>query len=159
MLKNSLIVVLFVVAAFAGYKWYMYRAAYRQLMAQAATQSSQKTPTAPLKGLTMPKTGENFSSTPAYSHAYQIFPGQLTSQAQQAINGFDMKTSDLADGSTKITLTSKDQTDQSQSYTVKSGQKLYFVEMVLRDDANTGHDINLHDDYGVIVDGNGMVVR
>ncbi|MCL4364407.1 hypothetical protein M1328_04165 [Patescibacteria group bacterium] len=153
MFKNLLIVVLLLALGFAGYKWYMYRNAYKLLMAEQSAGSSRnqrRTGPTPLQK------GENFMSSSLYKYAVQIYPGTLGQQAKTALNNFDMKTSAMSDGSTKVTLTPKESTDQFQEYVVKNGQTLYFIEMTKNDDKN-GSDINLRDDYGVIVDGTGMV--
>ena len=154
--KNILIVVLLGVVGLLGYKLYMYRNGYKSLMtAQEAAvgKPGGATRTPP----PMLKKGDELMNSSLAKYASIIFPGTLSDKAKMAINGFDYKSEVQTDGSTVITLTSKDSDDQSQVYTVKKGESLYFVEMSSGDDKNDGHDANLRDDYGIIVDSNGMV--
>lgn len=153
MAKNILIVALILLSGFLGYKFYMYRSAYKMLLAQNAPQSNNPRRTPP----PILKKGDEFAKSSIFKYAVQIFPGDLTADAKKALNGFDFKATDMNDGSTQVTLTSKDSDDQSQVYTVKKGETLYFIEMTTGDDKTAGHDANLRDDYGVVVDASGMV--
>ncbi len=102
--------------------------------------------------------GQKFADTPLFSKAYLIFPtnGSLSSDAQKATTGWDIKTTLNADGSTQVDLIPKEAEDVKQSFTVKSGYKLYFIEMTLVDD-QTGVDENRGDDIGVLVNQDGIV--
>lgn len=102
--------------------------------------------------------GMNLKTTPLFQFAYQIAPGDLSTQAKQALVGWNIDSKTQSDGSIVVTLTPKDSEDQSQVYTVKSGQTLYFIEQTLSDDkADQDKDLNYRDDYGLIVDQNGIV--
>ena len=46
---------------------------------------------------------------------------------------------------------------KDQVYTVKTGEKLYFIEKFLQDDQN-GEEKNIKDDTAVLVDTEGYVV-
>lgn len=98
-----------------------------------------------------------FSSSPDYQYAVQIFPGQLSDKAKMYLGNFDMSTQAQSDGSTIVTLTAKGGNGSVQKYTVKSDQVLYFVEKFPGDD-KADNDMNIKDDYGVIVDVNGYIV-
>jgi len=154
--KNILILILLAAVALLGYKLYMYRNGYKSLMTaqEAASGKPNGTPRTPPPIL---KKGDDLMKSALAKYAEPIFPGELSDKAKVALNGFDMTMITNSDGSTTIKLTSKDQDDQSQIYTVKKGETLYFVEMSSGDDKNDGHDTNLRDDYGVIVDSNGLV--
>jgi hypothetical protein len=98
-----------------------------------------------------------FSSTADAANAFLIYPGELTAQAKTAVENFTMKTLSQADGSVQITLTPKDSEEKLQTYIIKSGEKLYFVEKFMGDDSPE-KDTNLKDDFGVVVDADGYVV-
>lgn len=102
--------------------------------------------------------GQKFADNPLSSKAYLIFPtnGPLTGDAKTAMTGWNMQTTASADGSTVVTLIPHEAEDIKQSFTVKPGNKLYFIEMTLVDDT-TGVDENRGDDIGVLVDQNGIV--
>lgn len=116
-----------------------------------APQPSRPAPSFLTKGATL-------SASPIAKYAYLVAPGPLTPDAKSALIGWTIVSKAQADGSTVVTLTPKDSDDQFQSYTVKPTQKLYFVEMTPVDDIqNTDSDKNLRDDYGIIVDADGIV--
>ena len=100
--------------------------------------------------------GMKLAESPTAKFARQIYPGQLSDAAQAALTGWQIDSQPASDGAEIVTLTPTESDDQKQVYTVKTGQTLYFIEMTPADDkGNT--DINLRDDYGVIVDSNGIV--
>ncbi len=106
----------------------------------------------------MKSTGNLFADSPAYKHAYQIFPGQLSSDAQTALAGFDMKTENLGNNSYRITLVAKAHDYKDQSVVISDGQKLYFVETSWGDD-EANQDYAYRDDYTVVVDTNGYILK
>lgn len=102
--------------------------------------------------------GMDLTKTPLFRYAYQIAPGTLSSSAKQAITGWSIKTTAQSDGSTVVVLTPKDSEDQSQQYIVKQGETLYFIEQTPFDDkVDQDKDLNYRDDYGIIVDKNGII--
>jgi hypothetical protein len=98
-----------------------------------------------------------FSQSPDYASAAQIFPGALSDKAKLYIENYDMKTQTASDGVTQITLTPKEKGEGIQTYQIKSGQTLYFIEKYPGDDTKEV-DKNLKDDYGVIVDAQGYII-
>lgn len=102
--------------------------------------------------------GMKFSDSPLFSKAYLIAPvsGDLSKDAQIATTGWTVNSTANSDGSVSVDLVPKEAEDVKQSFTVKPGYKLYFIEMTLVDDG-TGVDENRGDDIGVLVDPNGMV--
>jgi hypothetical protein len=103
---------------------------------------------------------QKFSDSLNYKYAYKIFPGTLSATAQQAITGFTMTSKNLPDGSVQVALTAEKPEYKAQSYTIKTGETLYFIEMNLRDDDNEANeDHNLHDDTAVVVDPQGYIVQ
>jgi len=102
---------------------------------------------------------QKFMDSSEGKNAFLIYPGPLNSQAKMAINGFDLKTETLSDNSTKVTLTSTNPEYKDQSYTIKPGEKLYFIEMFAGDDnVSENKDNSLRDDTAVIVDAQGYAI-
>ena len=95
---------------------------------------------------------------PYASKSYLISGETLDSSAQKAISGFSLTKKNLADGSVEITLKALSSEYQDQSYTLKSGEKLYFIEASGGDDSPPNGEYSLGDDHAVIVDANGFVV-
>ena len=66
----------------------------------------------------------------------------------------------MADASTLITLTATNPNYKNQTYTVKPGYSLYFVEKNTTDDSpENDTDRTSADDTAVIVDPQGMIVQ
>ena len=102
--------------------------------------------------------GVNLKQTPLFKYAYQIAPGTPSARAKKVMTGFSMTSKSASDGSEVITLMPKDATDQSQVYTLKTGQILYYIEQTPVDDkADLDKDLNYRDDYGIITDSSGIV--
>ena len=116
-----------------------------------------KPPTGSSRPMPMMK-GSKFADNPLSSKAYLIAPatGALSADAQKATTGWTITSKDNGDSTTTVTLTPKEAEDVQQVFTLKSGDKLYFIEMTLIDDT-TGVDENRADDMGVLVDQNGIV--
>ncbi len=105
-------------------------------------------------------TGQKLSDSPYANYAYLISSDPLSSDARTALTGFKLSKAQNSDGSTTYTLTALKQGYQNQTYTVKSGQSLYFIERSLGDDnADTDEDNFLADDMAVVVDSNGVIVE
>lgn len=120
-----------------------------------ANQKNHNTPKLPPPPSAMK--GTKLMSSPLSTHAYLVFPGDLTDEAKKATNGWQIKTEKNTDGSTDVSFIPMESTDTKQVYTVASGNQLYFVELNLGDDTKPGADINLRDDYGVITDKDGTI--
>ena len=105
----------------------------------------------------MQSTNQLFSQSPDYSKAYLIYPTE-NAAAKKALTGFDITIKDLGNGTTQVSLPTKTQTDEVQSFIVSKGQKVYFVEKSMGDDS-LGTDRNYSDDYGVAVDSSGYILK
>ncbi len=90
-------------------------------------------------------------------YAVKVDPINLSDQAKSVLTGFDMTTKNLADGSMVITLTPKDSPETTWQYTVAPGNTFYFIEMSPADDRDD-KEINLRDDYGIVLDAKGAVL-
>ncbi len=124
------------------------------------TQMSPAGPNARRRGgeQIMLKQGDNLKTSPVFQYAFQIFPGDLSENAKQALTGFNVKAEVQSDGSTLVTLTPKDSENQSQQYSIKPGQVLYYIEQTAADDnTDQDKDLNYRDDYGIVTDQNGII--
>jgi hypothetical protein len=98
------------------------------------------------------------ADTPYANSAYLISSDTLSPEAQQAISGFSINKQTNSDGTTTINLIALNPEYQNQSYTLQSGQSLYFIETSWGDDGN-GSETFLGDDHAVVVDSNGYIVQ
>jgi hypothetical protein len=96
-----------------------------------------------------------FSNQPYAPYSYLIYPGTPSSQAQAALSGFSMSTTQLQNGSAMITLAFVS-TGDNQTIILKPGYKLYFIETSFGDDG-FGGESSLGDDGLVTVDTMGHV--
>ena len=106
-----------------------------------------------------PVKGDALANSAVAKSAFEVYPTVDDSVAAKAsLVGWTIKPVKNKDGSATVSLVPKNPSDPTSSYTVKAGQKLYFVEMSTGDDkANTDEDANLRDDYGIITDAAGIV--
>lgn len=159
MSKNLIILILVVVViAETGYIL-MRRGSFRSMIGGDDVRISVVPNRPPAGGrLPLPTKGTNLMSSPLAKFAYQIAPGDLLADAKANLVGFAIDKTTQADSSIIVKLTPKDSEDQNQQYTVKPGEKLYFIEQTPVDDkADQDKDMNLRDDYGVIVDSQGII--
>lgn len=161
MLKNIAIVFLIIVAGVEGYFLTVKKEVKTDVEGigtAVRSTSMQASPSATATG--RPQLlikGMKLKDNPVSKNAYQIFPGELSAETQKALVGWNITTKKLTDGSTQVSLTPKDSDDISQQYTIKPGNILYFVEITMADDSKDDRDLNLRDDYGIIVDKDGIV--
>lgn len=101
---------------------------------------------------------ELFANSALAQNAHLISAPTFDTATEQALSGFTVTKKALPDGSTQITLNSQNSEYQTQTYVVKLGQKLYFIENFLADDTGTA-DKNVKDDTAVLVDENGYIVN
>ena len=116
------------------------------------------TPQAGQAKSSLTSTGLLLSAQPYASKAYQVFPGPLSAAATRALDGFTLTTKDLGSSSTQVTLTAKKADYKTQVFTVSAGQKLYFIETSLGDD-EASQDYDYDDDYAIVVDANGYILK
>jgi hypothetical protein len=153
-MKNVIIAVLAIAVLVEGYGLMMKKSAPVTLGATTQTQLTPRPSGRPPMPL---KKGDTLAGSVIEKFAYEIVP-TMTDDAKKALTGFEVNTKSLADGSTQADLTPKDSDDQFQSYVVKPGNKLYFIEMTPADDKpDTDRDSNYRDDYGIITDASGIV--
>lgn len=153
MVKNAIIVFLLVALVIAGYYAVRERGRFHSAI-KALSEAQSAKPTPPR--IPILTKGMKLSVSPISKFAYKIAPGGLSDDAKKVLNGFNIISTNQADGSVLVSLSAKDSGDMSQQYTVKKGNTLYFVEMSSADDKDN-KDLNLRDDYGIIVDSSGIV--
>jgi TolA-binding protein len=104
--------------------------------------------------------GTKIADSPYASSAYLISgdPSTFDDATKTALSGFTVQRQRLVDGSLRITLTATNPEYQTQIYTLKPDQKLYFIEKALGDDAG-GQDRTPRDDTAVVTDSGGTVVQ
>ena len=166
MVKNVVIVLLVILVIAEGYLLYQSHTALKMQQQTAMTQiTKQKSlppagPDSRRKGgapIIMSK-GMNLKTSPIAKFAYQIAPGNMSTDAQKALVGWKIKTEKAESGALIVTLTPSDSDDQSQQYTVATGNVLYFIEQTPVDDkAGQDKDFNYRDDYGIITNSAGVI--
>lgn len=159
-MKNILIGLLVVAVLVEGYMLWMKKSSPAKV-AGAQTQMSPRPSGGPAGGRAPSPPlakGDKLMGSAMEKYTHLIAPGPISADSQQYLTGFSVKTTALSDGSTQVDLVPKDSDDQFQSYVLKTGQSLYFVEMTPLDDkADTDVDANYRDDYGIVVDASGLV--
>ena len=99
-----------------------------------------------------------FSSSSLSKNAFLISIPTYDANTKNALIGFNVTQKPLSDGSNEDTLNSQNPEYKTQVYTVKPGEKLYFIESFSADDSGNA-DRNLRDDNAVLVDANGYIVN
>jgi hypothetical protein len=150
------VIVLLIVAGGA----YMYgKHSVKPVVLSAKTSGQADFQSPPPSGLPNMK-GQKFSDTSLYDQAVQIYPGTISESAKAILTGWNLKTTNLPNGSVQADLipvgSEATEGDTMHSFTVKPGYKLYFVDLNPSDD-KPGMDVNTHDDLGILVDGNGII--
>jgi zona occludens toxin (predicted ATPase) len=98
-----------------------------------------------------------FSDSQYAAYAHLISGDTLDAAAQSATSGFNIQKTSNADGTTTIALSSTNPEYQNQTYTLQSGEQLYFIERNPGDD--NGGEGALGDDTAIVVDANGYIVQ
>lgn len=90
-------------------------------------------------------------------YAFLISGDTISPDTQAALAGFTLDKTALPDGSTQIVLSTSHRGYVNQTYTLKQGQQLYFIETSMGDD-NDGFEGSLSDDTALVVDSQGYIV-
>lgn len=106
-------------------------------------------------GSSQPQLFENSVYKP---YAYLISTDRIDASTQQALSGFKLERQNNSDGSQTITLKALDPSYADQSYAVKPGEKLYFIETSLGDDPDN-HELSLSDDSAILVNAQGYIIN
>ncbi|MFB6175180.1 MAG: hypothetical protein ABEJ87_04345 [Candidatus Nanohalobium sp.] len=97
------------------------------------------------------------SNTRYARYAFKISGNSLSTNAKRALAGFNVKKS-TSNGITTIHLNTDRSEYSDQTYKLKNGEQLYFIETSMGDDSG-GNEYSIGDDTGVVVDSNGYIVR
>jgi hypothetical protein len=103
-----------------------------------------------------PAAGPLLSDTPYGAYAYQVYPGSMSSDTQQALTGFQLSFRPAGSGMVEVTADMPD--GSTQTATFASTDRLYFIETRLGDDG-FGGETNLGDDGFVLTDAAGHIVH
>jgi len=107
---------------------------------------------------TQPSGAQKFSDQSYYSNSYLVSGDNLSADAQRALAGFQLQKKSMPDGTTQITLKALEPAYHDQSYTLKPGEQLYFIDRNLGDDAG-GQENYIGEDSAAVVDAQGNVVQ
>lgn len=104
--------------------------------------------------------GQKFADTQLAQSAVLIYPGAMSAEAKAATSGWQLKTTQNTDGTTQASLvpvgSEATEGDSAHTFTLKTGDKLYFVDLNPSDDS-PNMDNNKNDDIGIVVDANGII--
>ncbi len=98
-----------------------------------------------------------FANTQYYQFAYLVSSGNLSSQAQAALSGFNVSRTVYSNGTTLIGIALNGNGNRQLLY-LKPGYKLYMIETSFGDDS-FGGESNLGDDGFVEVSSSGYIVQ
>ncbi len=104
------------------------------------------------------QTGQKFVDQDYAKSAYLISGDMLSTEARQALAGFDLQKESSSDGTVMYTLKALKPEYHDQVYILKPGEQLYFIEKFLGDDVNED-ETNIRDDTAAVVDAQGMIVE
>ncbi len=100
-----------------------------------------------------------FADQPFYKNAYLISGPTMDAKTKEAITGFSITKKALAAGATEYDLKALKSEYKDQTYVLKPGEQLYFIETFMGDDAvNENLEKGFRDDMAVVVDANGNMV-
>jgi len=106
-----------------------------------------------------PAIDNKFVDQSYYKNAYLISGAEMDAKTKEAITGFDIVKKALAGGATQYDLKALKSEYKDQTYIIKPGEKLYFIETFMGDDdVNEDLEKGFRDDMAVVVDANGNVI-
>jgi len=112
-------------------------------------------PAAPAALPALPAAGPLLSDTPYGAYAYQVYPGSISADTEQALTGFELRFRPAGSGTVEVTASLPDGTTQTATF--PSSDRLYFIETRTGDDG-FGGETNLGDDGFVLTDAGGHIV-
>jgi hypothetical protein len=133
----------------------------RSSSARASAGSGSTTTTQAASSTSSPpaqKVGPLLSSTQYAPYAYQLYPGQETSQAKLATAGFGVKITPDPGGSFTLSVSAAGSGQGPQTHTYAAGDRVYFIEASFGDDS-ANSEYNFGDDGVVVTDASGHIVQ
>ncbi len=127
----------------------------------AAGATSVPGPVAPVASATpapssAPASSVRFDDWKYKKYSFQVYPGEVSSDAKKALAGFDLSVQDQGGGKVLLMLKALSTRYKDATFTVDKGNTAYFVETSMRDDPNDLEN-NLNDDGVVVVDPQGYI--
>ncbi|HET7265806.1 MAG TPA: hypothetical protein VFL28_14165 [bacterium] len=120
---------------------------------EPARPSAPPAPAAPAAAA--PPVGPLLADTRYGAYAYQVYPGSMSTDTQQALTGFQLTFRPAGSGTVEVTAEMPDGTTQTARFA--STDRLYFIETRMGDDG-FGGETNLGDDGFVLTDAAGHIV-
>jgi len=122
-----------------------------------STITSTSPPSSSTSSVSNPKLGPLLSSTQYASYAYQLYPGQESSQTKLATAGFDVRITPSA-GNIDVSVSATGSTQGAQSSTYPASDHVYFIEASLGDDSGNS-EYNYGDDGVLVTNADGRIVQ
>lgn len=162
--KNIIVVLALVIVVGGGLLYYQQvqapRATPEGVVTQPPVRPPVQQPTAP--AVTNATTSVmKFKDQPYVQFAYEVDPNGLNALSptlKLALSGFTLTAKKETNGSTVVSFKSINTEYHDQQYTLRPGDKLYFIEKNLKDDQD-GQEKYLQDDTAVVVDKDGNIVQ
>lgn len=166
--KNIIVVLVLVIVVGGGLLYYQQVQAPHATPEGVVTQSPAvrppvQQPTTPaVPAVTSATTSVmKFKDQPYVQFAYEVDPNGLNALSptlKLALSGFTLTAKKTINGSTVVSFKSINTEYHDQQYTLRPGDKLYFIEKNLKDDQD-GQEKYLQDDTAVVVDKDGNIVQ
>lgn len=159
--KITILLYIFVILIIAGYLVLNNYQTSGNIILNKNTQTSDSQISASSNNSNQDKNQEQkikLSETRYWNYAYLISNNNLDNKEKLALSGFDRKKETLPDGSVKIILKTLSSNYNNQTYILKNGEKLYFIETSLGDDPQF-KEYNLGDDVAIKVDSDGYILK
>jgi len=103
------------------------------------------------------KLGPPLSSTPYAQYAFRVYPGPRSAATRQALAGFQVRVTPEG-GRFKLTVTVNGSGQPAVAKTYPAGDRVYFIEASLGDDAGSS-ELNLGDDGILVTNSQGRIVQ
>lgn len=100
-----------------------------------------------------------FSATQYWQYAYLVSAPTLNSSAQAAISGFRIANRSVGNGAYNLTFVSLSGSMPNESFTLKNGDRLYYIEGSFSDDSPPSGEYSLGDDGFVTTNSAGYVIQ
>ncbi len=125
----------------------------------SSSTTTSTTPAAPARSsASNQKLGPLLSSTQYASSAYQVYPGQESSQARLATAGFDVHVTPASGGTITVSVSATGSTQGAQTSTYPATDHVYFIEASFGDDSGNS-EYNYGDDGISVTDASGRIVQ
>ncbi len=129
--------------------------AAQQSPAQTSPTPPSTTPTpAPSAGV---PSSVRFDDSPYKRYAFQLYPGEISSQTKRALSGFELSVQDEG-GKVRVTLKALSSQYRDAQTVIDKGDTAYFIETSMGDDPS-GLEQDLGDDGIIVVNPQGYILQ